>query len=215
MLTICLCPQKSDSSYAGAITIGTPPQTFNVVLDTGSSDLWLAASSCASCFGVPTFDPSKSSSVSQPQGPQGQPEQLEIHYGSGQVAGVLAQDTIGMGGFTIAPQTFLLVTDMSDGLLDGDTAGIMGLAFESLASTRATPFWQALTNAGQFAQPEFSFWLTRFLNVAGAQDLEPGGVFTLGGTNSTLFTGDIEFLNIAGTSDPTQATFWLLPLTSA
>ena len=152
--------QKSDSSYAGAITIGTPAQTFNVVLDTGSSDLWLAAASCQTCLGVPTFDQTRSSSISQPQSPTGGNQQLEIHYGSGEVAGILAQDTIGMGGFTIAPQTFLLVTTMSDGLLDGDTSGIMGLAFQSLASTRATPFWQALTNAGQFAQPEFSFWLT-------------------------------------------------------
>ncbi len=119
-----------------------------------------------------------------------------------------------MGGFTINPQTLLVVTDMSDGLVDGDTSGIMGLAFQSLASTGAVPFWQALTNAGQFASPEMSFWLTRFLDVSNPTDDEPGGVFTLGGTNSTLFTGDIEFLDLAATSSANSATFWLLQMSS-
>ncbi|THH01104.1 hypothetical protein EW026_g1545 [Hermanssonia centrifuga] len=103
---------------------------------------------------------------------------------------------------------------MSDGLVDGDTSGIMGLAFQSLASTGAVPFWQALTNAGQFASPEMSFWLTRFLDVSNPTDDEPGGVFTLGGTNSTLFTGDIEFLDLAATSSANSATFWLLQMSS-
>ena len=156
----CFFVQKSDSSYVGSITIGTPSQQFNVVLDTGSSDLWLASTSCPTCAGVPTFDTSKSSTLQQPTTSTGQGQGVEIHYGSGEVAGVLAQDTVSMGGFTVDPQTFLVVTQMSTGLLDGDTSGILGLAFQSLAATRATPFWLALTNAGQFAQPEMSFWLT-------------------------------------------------------
>lgn len=182
------------------------------MLDTGSSDLWLASASCMSCSGIPTFDTSKSSSIAQPQSGSGN---VKIQYGSGDVSGVLAQDTIGMGGFTVSPQTFLVVTTMSDGLLDGDTSGILGLAFESLASTGATPFWQALSNAGQFVEPEMAFWLTRFIDADNPSDNEPGGVFTLGGTNSTLFTGDIEFLNLAVSSDASTATFWMLEMTSA
>ena len=204
--------QHSDSSYVAPITIGSPAQTFNVVLDTGSSDLWLASSGCATCAGLPTFDPSSSSSVAQPPGSAGQ--NVEIHYGSGAVAGQLAQDTIGMGGFTVDPQILLLVTDMTNGLIDGGTSGIMGLAFPRIASTRALPFWLALTNAGQFAQPEMAFWLTRFIDVPNPSDEEPGGLFTLGGVNNTLFQGDIEFLNVPTASDPNDATFWLLEMTS-
>ena len=85
----------------------------------------------------------------------------------------------------------------------------MGLAFESLSATQAVPFWQAITNAKLLDTPEMSFWLARDLNPATETSLASGGVFTLGGTNSTLFSGEIEFLDLAATP-----SFWLLPLSS-
>ena len=58
---------------------------------------------------------------------------------------------------------------------------------------------------------EFSFWMARSTGDAAADGTEPGGVFTLGGTNTSLFSGEIEFLSLAGGSTP---TYWLLPLQS-
>ncbi|KAK7692175.1 hypothetical protein QCA50_003796 [Cerrena zonata] len=202
--------QRTDSSYLGNVAIGTPPQTFSVVLDTGSSDLWVASSSCPSCDSdTPRFDPSKSSTVARTQTTSGDTE-VDIHYGSGQVAGIVATDTVTMGGFTNSKQTMLVATQMSSGLLDGQASGIMGLAFEALASTESTPLWQVLLNNNQLASPEMSFWLTREIDNRNAKELEFGGEFTLGGTNSTLFTGDIEFIDMP--SLRTQ-TFWLLTMT--
>jgi len=45
-------------------------------------------------------------------------------------------------------------------------------------------------------QPLMAFYLTRFQNVTGAKTQEPGGVFTLGSTNTSLYTGQIDYQDI-------------------
>lgn len=102
------------------------------------------------------------------------------------------------------------VDALTTGLLDGDVSGILGLAFQGIAETKAVPFWQALINDNQLSAPEFGIYLRRAPATNNIQDI-PGGVFTLGGTNATLFSGDIDFVNMPSTG---SGTFWLLSLTS-
>lgn len=85
----------------------------------------------------------------------------------------------------------------------------MGLAFETIAQSHAVPFCQTLAQNNFLTTPEMAFWLTRFVDDASASALEPGGAFTLGGTNSTLFTGDIDFVDIPSDVTP---SFWFLRL---
>ncbi|KIK69445.1 hypothetical protein GYMLUDRAFT_80676 [Collybiopsis luxurians FD-317 M1] len=206
--------QNDDHGYFGAVSIGTPGQSFNVMLDTGSSDLWVVGTNCLSCDpDTPAFDSSKSSSFQNSFSFLGG-SKTTIEYGSGAVTGPLAQDTVEMGGFTVPGQIFLLASDTSADLLSGSVSGIMGLAFQSIASTDSTPFWQALLDSGDLSQPEMGFWLRRETDADSSTssngDTEvPGGVFTLGGTNSSLFSGDIEFLDTQGIP-----SFWLLTVTS-
>ncbi|KNZ76590.1 Lysosomal aspartic protease [Termitomyces sp. J132] len=202
--------QEADASYFASINIGTPPQQFDVILDTGSSDLWVADSSCSSCSRVtPVFNDKGSSSFDSSS------QATSIQYGSGAVQGQIGTDTVSMGPFKVPKQTFLVAERLTDGLIDGNVSGIMGLAFQAIASTNAVPFWQTLTSNKQLDSPEFSFFLTRFRNDPNASEEEPGGVFTLGGTNSSLFTGDIEFLNMPSLPSPApSASFWLLQLSA-
>ena len=113
-----------------------------------------------------------------------------------------------MGGFQVQRQPWLLVDQTSANLLDGSNAGIMGLAFDTIANTGATPFWQTLATTNQFTTPEMSFWFTRLLDDPTAQADEFGGIFTLGGQNKTLYTGDVDFLPLV--TNVGRQTYWLL-----
>ena len=113
-----------------------------------------------------------------------------------------------MGGFQVQNQPWLLVDQTSASLLDGSNAGIMGLAFDTIANTGATPFWQTLASTNKLTTPEMSFWFTRLLSDPNAQEEEFGGIFTLGGQNQTLYTGDVEFLPLV--TNVGRETYWLL-----
>ncbi|KAF8869556.1 aspartic peptidase domain-containing protein, partial [Infundibulicybe gibba] len=198
-----------DSTYYGTVSIGTPPQTFNVALDTGSPDLWIAGNTCRTCDPMLSlFDPSNSTSFETAG------KRKTIHYiANRKVTGQIATDAVTMGEFTINPQTFLLVDQAPQDFIDVPVSGLMGLAFDGASKMGAMPFWQALALGGQLTAPEMGFWLTRFMDDLHANDNEPGGAFTLGGTNSTLFQGDIDFVGIA--AGPQQSnTFWMLNMVS-
>ncbi|KAJ7502459.1 acid protease [Mycena galericulata] len=198
--------QGGDSSYFGTVNIGTPSQSFNVILDTGSSDLWVADSQCETCdSNTPLYNSAQSSSFVTKSS-----QEISISYGSGEVAGTVSAESVSMGNFSISGQGFLTASQTSTGLLTGSVSGIMGLAFGAISSTQTVPFWQGLISSNQLQAPEMAFWLSRFRGTRFSEE-EPGGSFTLGGTNSTLYTGDIDFLPMAGSSPP---TFWLLSVSS-
>jgi len=85
----------------------------------------------------------------------------------------------------------------------------MGFAWQSIASSGAEPFWQTLASSGAWDEPVMAFQITRFTNISQVRTLEPGGTFTMGALNSSLYTGDIDYVNL-----PSDAvTYWTLPLT--
>ena len=96
-----------DAQYYGPIQVGTPPQTFTVVYDTGSSNLWIPAANCSSsnCLLKHRFD-EKASSTYMPNGTA-----FQIDYASGPVSGYLSQDTANLGGISVPNVTFAEITN--------------------------------------------------------------------------------------------------------
>merc|ERR1712232_1328649 len=116
-----------DAQYFGVITMGTPPQSFKVVYDTGSSNLWLNDQKP----GIfpwsskhPAYDHSKSSTY------VANGTKFAIQYGSGPVSGFYSEDTMHVGGIDVTKYTFAEV-DNTKGLgpawLAGKFDGICGM----------------------------------------------------------------------------------------
>ncbi|KAJ1304818.1 hypothetical protein OPQ81_005953 [Rhizoctonia solani] len=192
--------QNGDLSYYALMNVGTPPTAYGVALDTGSSDLWFQSDSCIGCEGAKIR--STSSSLQQTGKPFG------IRYGSGSVQGTIISDHVEMGGFAIENQVMGLVTQTSGVLLNGNAAGLLGLAFQVLSNTQSIPFWEALVTSGKWSQPLMSFWMTRFTNVSILRNEEYGGEFRMGGLNASLYTGEVEYINMPSS----VKAYWSIPL---
>ncbi|PBK99083.1 aspartic peptidase A1 [Armillaria gallica] len=199
-----LVNQNTDSSFYGSLAIGTPSVSYNVILDTGSADLWVADSNCVTgCSSIPTFNTADSSTFVNKS------TEFSISYGSGGAAGFLGSDTVQMAGFSVSDQVFAVCDTITSGLLSDPVSGLLGLAWASISTAQTTPFWQALASGGAWDEPLMSFQLTRYLGVNGASSLEPGGTFTMGFVNSSLYTGEIEYMDLVD-----SGSYWLLSLSS-
>lgn len=165
------------------IAIGTPPQTFKVVLDTGSSNLWVPSSHCISiaCFLHSTYDASASSTYKK------NGSDFEIRYGSGSLSGYVSQDTVQLGDMKIKHQDFTEATS-EPGLAFafGRFDGILGLGYDSISVNGIVPPFYNLVNRGVLDEPVFAFYLGDSTTGDGDQS-----EICLGGYNKDHYTGNL------------------------
>ena len=80
--------------YTGPVSIGTPPQTFTMVFDTGSSYIWAPSTECGAqnChFYGSQFDRNSSETYIATG------KSTQLRYGLGSAFGQLSTETVGIG----------------------------------------------------------------------------------------------------------------------
>jgi hypothetical protein len=179
-----------NAQYYGEISLGTPAQTFTVIFDTGSSNVWVPNRK----FGAHhVYDHDKSSSY------KANGTEFSIQYGSGPVSGFLSQDELNVGGLVVKDQFFAEV-NVTKGLGPayylGKFDGLFGLAFDTISvSHLKTPFHR-LVEEGKLDEPVFAFYLGD----------KADGELTFGGTDKNHYKGEITYVDV------TSPTYWSVNL---
>ncbi|KMT04132.1 hypothetical protein BVRB_8g185820 [Beta vulgaris subsp. vulgaris] len=170
-----------DAQYFGDIGVGTPPQTFTVIFDTGSSNLWVPSSKCY--FSIPCFFHAKyKSSASSTYKKNG--KSAAIHYGTGAISGFFSEDNVQVGDLIVKHQEFIEATrEPSITFMVAKFDGILGLGFQEISVGNAVPVWYNMVKQGLIKEPVFSFWLNR-----NTED-EAGGELVFGGVDPKHYKG--------------------------
>ncbi|XP_061869652.1 pepsin B-like [Colius striatus] len=182
-----------DSSYFGEISIGTPPQNFLVLFDTGSSNLWVPSTYCQTqaCSNHASFNPSQSSTFIN----NGQ--SYTLSYGSGALTVLLGYDTLTIQSIVVTNQEFgLSESEPTQPFYYADFDGIMGMAYPSLAVGGTATALQGMLQQNQLSEPIFSFYFSRHPTYS------YGGELILGGVDTQLFSGQITWAPV------TQELYW-------
>ena len=120
-----------DTQYIGTLGVGDPPQVLSVVLDTGSSNLWVYSARCnaSACVRRRQYDAARSRAHRR-LGAAADGERFFIRYGSGGVAGRLGVDALRVGALSLPEQAFGEVETVDGAAFaHGSYDGIVGLVF--------------------------------------------------------------------------------------
>ncbi|XP_010415027.1 PREDICTED: aspartic proteinase-like [Camelina sativa] len=135
-----------DAQYYGVIGIGTPSQEFEVIFDTGSSNLWVPSSKCyfsLACYLHPKYKSTKSKTYTK------NGKTCTITYGSGLISGFFSEDNVKVGDLVVKNQEFIEAT--SEGSLSfllGKFDGLLGLGFQEISVGNAVPSFHNMVDQG-------------------------------------------------------------------
>merc|ERR1712003_424374 len=90
---------KADQFYLVEAQIGTPPQATRMIIDTGSSDMWVKDG----------YDSSASTSALKPDS-----KKVSLQYGKGFMSGNQIEDQVCLGKMCLPNQDFILANTVKD-----------------------------------------------------------------------------------------------------
>mmetsp|Transcript_50225 Transcript_50225/g.99226 ORF Transcript_50225/g.99226 Transcript_50225/m.99226 type:complete len:395 (-) Transcript_50225:261-1445(-) len=188
-----------NAQFYGPIKIGG--QSFNVIFDTGSANVWVPSKDCSffTCYLHHRYDKTKSSTYEEDG------RKYSVQYGSGPVEGVFSKDTVSVGTVDVKHQPFAEVDKVSFGPLNiafaaGRFDGLLGLGFKTISQYNIPTPFEAMVDQKLIDEPVFAFYLQ--------SDSSKKGELVFGGIDRNHFTGSL--VNVPLTSE----TYWQVSLDS-
>jgi len=166
--------------FYGDIGIGTPPQNFTVVFDTGSNDLWVPGRFCpdACCKNHRQFNPRKSKTWANTRTKQ------NLYYGTGAVAADWGVDHVFLGGIEIPWQGVGVTYRETDfPFRDSPMDGILGLGINMKGVKDTTDFHRPIMDNAmdkkKISKNSYGFYMS-------SNPLNPG-FMTIGDVDQSKF----------------------------
>eukprot|EP00128_Syssomonas_multiformis_P007148 Colp12_sorted_trinity150504_noHs@25089 len=173
------------SMYFGEVTFGEPGQTFNILFDTGSSNLWVTSSKCKGevCSYHHLYNGTSSNAYKVNN------QSLSLKYGTGYMEGVLANDTVKVGGLVVKDVMFAEATALDDFFKQSAWDGICGMAFDKLSRLGVPPLFYYMVEQNLVESPMYGFYMSD-------NPLNHTSVLTFGGVDETKFTEPLYWMNV-------------------
>ncbi|KAJ3270636.1 hypothetical protein HK104_004878, partial [Borealophlyctis nickersoniae] len=168
-----------DIEYHGAISVGTPPRTFQVLFDTGANQFWLKANKTD-----PTaFDCSNSTTCINTFVPA-----PDIRYvDNSTVSSTFALDTVSVSGLSSTGVTLQQANRYPSD--EPDIQGVMGLSFGR--DPKIATYWDTLVRDKKVTFPVFGYYI---------ESTSERGGFTLGGIDLNRINGPLTWLPVTPTT---------------
>lgn len=176
------------TAYWGTVNIGTPPQEFKVIFDTGSGNLILPAKGCdmPGCDPHKKYDAKASTSAAQVVNERGEGS-TEISFGTGQISGDYYKDKFCIGDALCTEARFIAANEQSpEPFEETPFDGILGLGFKDLSMGKGFNIVDDLEDSNQLPQGTFAF----FLSDDGSSEI------TFGGYRPELVASDIVWAKV-------------------
>jgi hypothetical protein len=185
----------TDFSYFAQVQLGSTNKPVYLLLDTGAGTTWVMGPSCTSdpCKTHDSFGSSDSKTFKDLSTP------FSISYGSGNVSGTLAQDSLSIAGMSFTA-TIGIASTASNQFNTFPIDGILGL---SLSKSNGQTFWETLSASKTLKSNLVGIALNR------ASDGPNNGVINFGSPDISRFSGSISYFP----SEPNSSDDWAVQIT--
>ena len=180
---------RDDSiEFSFNLTIGTPPQHFSIVFDTGGnepSDFWVTSVACdplyAQCKNHRQYDHRKSTTYNT----SGDSFETDLD-----TTGLLISDTMNFGSLQIKLQKFGEAWNIPSPFANWHADGYYGFSPIEHLDTGLTPFY-TMVQQGVLPEPIIGMYIMR-------TNTSLAGELLLGGRDSSHYQGQLTYMNILG-----------------
>lgn len=206
---------NGDIFYTAQIQIGNNSQYFVLLVDTGSSNLFVPSITCVNCGSHNKFYCTNPVQTSEGR----------LVFGTGSARGTFCNDTITIAGMKVRDQEFMVINNEDNTLMTAEFDGILGLGFTSLA-IGYTEYQIAVINGNSFYVPVQHNPVSVFENIIQqykysiprkvfsfyfTSDGKVGSEMTFGGSDPNHYIGELTYAPLV----ITQPQQWMVQIQGA